>query len=136
MLDWLDQRVAIVAAHPDDETIGLGGQFAALRNPMLVYVTDGAPRSLGPEREDYGRRRREELAAGLHAGGAADVDLREIGLADQEASFHLPELTTRLAHLFRERQPQVVLTHPYEGGHPDHDASAFAVHAAVGEMKM
>src|SRR5262249_28319315 len=36
----------------------------------------------------------------------------------------------------RERQPQVVLTHPYEGGHPDHDASAFAVHAAAGEMKM
>lgn len=24
----------------------------------------------------------------------------------------------------------VVVTHPYEGGHPDHDAAAFAVHAA------
>jgi LmbE family N-acetylglucosaminyl deacetylase len=27
-----------------------------------------------------------------------------------------------------------VLTHPYEGGHPDHDATAFAVHAAVALM--
>jgi LmbE family N-acetylglucosaminyl deacetylase len=26
--------------------------------------------------------------------------------------------------------PDVVLTHPYEGGHPDHDACAFAVAAA------
>ena len=24
----------------------------------------------------------------------------------------------------------MILTHPYEGGHPDHDATAFAVHAA------
>ena len=24
----------------------------------------------------------------------------------------------------------MVLTHPYEGGHPDHDSTAFAVHAA------
>jgi LmbE family N-acetylglucosaminyl deacetylase len=27
-------------------------------------------------------------------------------------------------------QADVVLTHPYEGGHPDHDACAFAVQAA------
>ena len=25
----------------------------------------------------------------------------------------------------------MILTHPYEGGHPDHDACAFAVHQAV-----
>src|SRR5205085_8052842 len=26
----------------------------------------------------------------------------------------------------------VVITHPYEGGHPDHDSTALAVHAACG----
>jgi LmbE family N-acetylglucosaminyl deacetylase len=54
---------------------------------------------------------------------------------DQEASLNLPELTARLAELFREGRPEVVLTHPYEGGHPDHDATALAVNSAVEALK-
>jgi LmbE family N-acetylglucosaminyl deacetylase len=49
---------------------------------------------------------------------------------DQEASLHLAGLTRELVRVFEELGPEVVLTHPYEGGHPDHDATAFAVHAA------
>jgi LmbE family N-acetylglucosaminyl deacetylase len=135
MLDWLDRSVAIVAAHPDDETIGVGAQFINLRDPLLIHVTDGAPRSLGEAREAYARIRRGELAAALEAGGGASAILHEIGLVDQEASFHLVELAEQLAVLFRERRPEVVLTHPYEGGHPDHDATAFAVHTAIETMK-
>jgi LmbE family N-acetylglucosaminyl deacetylase len=37
---------------------------------------------------------------------------------------------TPLVEIFLEHQAEVVLSHPYEGGHPDHDATAFAVHAA------
>lgn len=33
----------------------------------------------------------------------------------------------------REARPEVILIHPYEGGHPDHDAAAFAVHV-VGRL--
>src|SRR6478735_3593004 len=36
-----------------------------------------------------------------------------------------------LVRLFLERATDIVLTNAYEGGHPDHDAAAFAVHAAV-----
>ncbi|HVL70339.1 MAG TPA: PIG-L family deacetylase, partial [Beijerinckiaceae bacterium] len=32
---------------------------------------------------------------------------------------------------FEERRPAAVVTHAYEGGHPDHDAVAFAVHAVA-----
>ena len=46
------------------------------------------------------------------------------------AAFHLEELSSKLATLIREFRPQVVLTHPYEGGHPDHDACALAVACA------
>src|SRR5258708_1673801 len=115
MLDWLDRRVAIVFAHPDDETIGAGAQFANLREPMLIQVTDGAPRSFGPGREDYARARRDELTDALTTGRARSVDRREIGLVDQEAYLNLTELTAKLADLFREGRPEVVLTHPYEG---------------------
>jgi N-acetylglucosamine malate deacetylase 2 len=35
-----------------------------------------------------------------------------------------------VATKFSELSPEIVMTHPYEGGHPVHDATAFAVHAA------
>src|SRR4029077_3455583 len=50
---------------------------------------------------------------------------------DQQAAFRLAELARRLAALFAERGIAVVLTHACEGGHPDHDAVAFAVHGAA-----
>src|SRR5262249_52218869 len=55
----------------------------------------------------------------------------QIGIADQEASRHLVQLTCHLKGLFDQLSPQVILTHAYEGGHPDHDATAFAVHHAM-----
>ena len=51
--------------------------------------------------------------------------------ADQETSQHLPELARRLISLFRGLRPDSVLAPPYEGGHPDHDSVAMAVHAAA-----
>ena len=34
----------IVAAHPDDETLGIGSLLCLLDEALLVHVTDGAPR--------------------------------------------------------------------------------------------
>jgi LmbE family N-acetylglucosaminyl deacetylase len=41
------------------------------------------------------------------------------------------ELTHALADLIAELEPRWVLVQPYEGGHPDHDACAFAACAAL-----
>lgn len=41
----------------------------------------------------------------------------------------------QLADLFAAARPDAVLTQPYEGGHPDHDATAFAVHAAAALLR-
>jgi LmbE family N-acetylglucosaminyl deacetylase len=54
----------------------------------------------------------------------------ELGCVDQEAALSLVDLSRRLAILLHDLQPAVVLTLPYEGGHPDHDATAFAVYSA------
>ena len=42
----IGEPVAIVVAHPDDETIAAGASLPLLRTLTLVHVTDGAPARL------------------------------------------------------------------------------------------
>ena len=130
-------RVAVVAAHPDDETIGAGASLGLLRTPVLVHVTDGAPRSGHDARAAghaspaaYAAARRAELGAALKAGGVR-AELVELGVPDQGATAVMADTARRLANVFAARRVEAVLTHAYEGGHPDHDAVAWSVHAAV-----
>ena len=132
------RHVAIVVAHPDDETIGIGGQLALLADVVVVHVTDGAPRNGGDAvrhgfgtRQAYARARRAELEAAVHLAGVPADALIGLGLPDQEAGLQLAALARRLADVLGEHRIEVVLTHAYEGGHPDHDATAFAVRAAA-----
>jgi len=131
------ERVIIVVAHPDDETIGIGAQLSRLGDALLVHVTDGAPRDGRDARShgcasvaEYAARGRAELAAALAAGGAGPIRRLGFDCVDQEAAWMLPALIERIALLLRSERPQAVFTHSYEGGHPDHDAAALAVHAS------
>jgi N-acetylglucosamine malate deacetylase 2 len=126
----------LVCAHPDDETIGAGALLGHLPDPFVVHLTDGAPRERRwwgipdlPSREAYARLRAGELACALDAAGVPRDRRRVLGFIDQAASLDLLRLVRDVAGLLEELRPGVVLTHPYEGGHPDHDAAAFAVHA-------
>ncbi len=131
--DVTETAVLVVAAHPDDEVIGTGGQWAHWPGLSVLHITDGAPRRPRddfPSREAYAAVRRREAEAALAVAGLGADRLAGLGLADQEASLDLAGLARRLADELRRRHPEIVITHPYEGGHPDHDAAAFAVHAA------
>jgi LmbE family N-acetylglucosaminyl deacetylase len=133
----VSQKVIIVAAHPDDETIGMGAQLCHLDDALLVHVTDGAPRDgedmtrYGFVRpEDYAAARRAELMKALETGGARAVRTTAFDIPDKQTYAQLAGLAQRLAQLLSSERPAAVFTHAYEGGHPDHDAAAFAVHAA------
>ena len=132
--------VALVVAHPDDEVIAAGASLHLLTNLLLVHVTDGAPRGLNDAAragfsspEAYAAARRAELSQALRVARCAAT---RIGLAipDQDASKNMPGIARSLAGLFAQHGTQVVITHAYEGGHPDHDATALAVHAAAGRV--
>lgn len=128
-------RTTVVVAHPADEIVGLGGQLAQIGALTLVHVTDGTPRELAAaqrasfaSRGSYAQARARELDRALAAAGVRHARSRELGITEQEVAHHLADLVkvliVDLAHT------DVILTHPYEGGHPDHDACAFAVQAA------
>jgi LmbE family N-acetylglucosaminyl deacetylase len=118
----ITEPVCVLVAHPDDETIFMGGHLANLRNLTLVHMTDGSP-GAGKAAE----MRSKELREALRSLGVRARHL-ELGVRDQTACFHLPSITRAL--LEEMVRTEVVITHPYEGGHPDHDASAFVAQSA------
>lgn len=151
VLDGIAQRAAlaksrtttlVVVAHPDDEVIGAGGLLAGIQDAVIAHVTDGSPRddkyaqSKGFQtREAYARARRREVVNALAHVGITPERCRGLGYVDGEASLQLVELVFDVADLLDEVRPDIVLTHPYEGGHSDHDATAFAVHLACGILR-
>ena len=125
------ERVAIVVAHPDDEALWTGALLARLDDAILIHVTDGAPddmadaRRLGfAKRGAYAAARAAELDAALAVLGYRG-ERRSYGVRDQDAVHDLGEMERRLRDDLAGAA--LVVTHPYEGGHPDHDACALAV---------
>jgi LmbE family N-acetylglucosaminyl deacetylase len=121
-------KTLVLVAHPDDEAIGCGVLLQRMTTPLVVFATDGSPQDpyfwqrFGSRRE-YAEVRRAEAAAALAAIG---VDtFTSLDFEDQRLHANLGLAVDRLADLVQEFGPQSILTHAYEGGHPDHDACAF-----------
>jgi LmbE family N-acetylglucosaminyl deacetylase len=128
----------VVVAHPDDETIALGARIERFDQAHFIHVTDGAPRDEEDSRahgfqslDAYREARARELAEMFRRAALGRVSRTSLNFRDQEASLNLVEITLQLSQLIAGHEPGVIFTHPYEGGHPDHDACAFAVHHAV-----
>lgn len=135
-------KALLVFAHPDDETIALGARMGRFGGAHFVHVTDGAPRDERDSRahgfatlDDYRKARRAEFLQVLERAGIPQASTECLGVPDQRASLHLARLAIEICKRLEQFEPEIVFTHPYEGGHPDHDACAFAVHHGVAMRK-
>lgn len=123
----------LVVAHPDDETIGLGGHLGSLPGLSVLHLTNGAPHDPAFARaaglatpEEYAEARARELDRAMDIAGVDASRRRSLALPDQEASEHLVAIARAVRVLVRASAARVVPTHAYEGGHPDHDGAAAA----------
>jgi LmbE family N-acetylglucosaminyl deacetylase len=135
-------RLLAILAHPDDESLGLGGTLAHYAaEGVETYVLTATRGEAGryfdnesrPSDEEVGRARERELRAAAAELGVHDVallDYRDKELDSADSAQVLAAITTHI----RRIRPQVVVTFPPDGayGHPDHIAiSQYAVSAAV-----
>ncbi|WP_433558587.1 PIG-L family deacetylase [Pseudonocardia xinjiangensis] len=129
-------RVVVVAAHPDDETLGAAGVLRALHAAgaviTLVVATDGeaAYPGLGEAaRRELGTARRAELAAALEVQGLAEVPVHWLGLPDSALQEHADALQQALEPLLADADAYLA---PWSGDpHPDHQAAGAAAAAAA-----
>ena len=122
------QKTFILVAHPDDEAIGCGALLQRMDDPWVVFATDGAPKDpyfwkRSGSRAAYAEMRHAEALAALAEASVTRSTFLDI--QDQNLHRHLQRALDELRSLIVAVQPQALLTHAYEGGHPDHDACAF-----------
>jgi LmbE family N-acetylglucosaminyl deacetylase len=136
-------RCSVIVAHPADEVVGAGCLISRLLDVTVLHVTDGAPRDMQDakaagfaDRADYARARREECLAALAIANVPEERVVDLEIPDQHASSDLADLTKKISTFLQQSAQDIVVTHPYEGGHPDHDATAFATHSALRLMKL
>ncbi len=131
-------RCSVIVAHAADEVVGAGCLISKLADVTVLHVTDGAPQDMQDakaagfeERSAYAQARKQECLSALALANVPENRVVDLEVADHCAPNFLADLTKRIAAFLQQSSADIVLTHPYEGGHPDHDATAFATHAAL-----
>ena len=138
-------KLMAVLAHPDDESLGVGGTLAKYGSEgadvFLVTATRGERgRYCGLPRDDErhpGPAALAQIRERELRNAAAVLGIKEVSLldyCDQQLDRAEPrEVTGRLVHHMRRLRPDVVITFGPDGayGHPDHVAISQFTTAAV-----
>lgn len=125
-----DRRVVVVAPHPDDETLALGGLLYGHGNCVLVAVTEGEgshPDSVAHRPTDLARLRANERSEALRRLRRESMPIRVLHQPD--GGIDEGELVAELEAVAR---PGDVVLATWQGdGHPDHEAVGRAAAAAA-----
>lgn len=128
------QSVLVVAAHPDDEVIGVGGtlaKHAAAGDDVYVAVlTEGASAQYPEEGEKMAARKKEQTLKAAEQLGVAEVfagDFPELRLD----ALPIFEITRFLERVVTRVKPNVVYTHHFAELNRDHRTAYEATTVAV-----
>ncbi len=134
-------RLLVVFAHPDDESMGMGGTLAKYSaqgvEAHYVCASRGERGWFGPEEQNpglsaLGQLRTKELENAVHTLGLNGLYFLEYIDGDVDQADHNEIIGKIVTHIRRIR-PQVVVTFPPDGnyGHPDHIAIGQFTTAAI-----
>ena len=134
-------RLLAVFAHPDDESMGMGGTLAKYVSEgvetHLVCATRGERGWFGPDDQNpgpgaLGRLREKELENAIQELGMTGLYFLDYLDGEVDQADHA-EAIAKIATHIRRIMPQVVVTFPPDGnyGHPDHVAVGQFTSAAV-----
>ena len=132
-------HLVVVAAHPDDETLGAGGLLALASSQgtqiTVIVACDGEashPTSPTHGPETLARLRRREVRAAVEE-VAPKADIVLLGLPDGRLAEHRAEIT---ASIDEAGAGCTHLVTPWAGdGHPDHAACADAATRSVASLR-
>jgi LmbE family N-acetylglucosaminyl deacetylase len=124
--------VVVIAAHPDDEVLGVGGTMAILAaagvRMRLIAVTDGEASHPDADPAAVGRTRTAESAAALGLLGVREAEVVRLRLPDTGLPAHEDELAGLLRELCAGFE---VCLAPWAGdAHADHEAAGRAARQA------
>ena len=131
------RRLVVVAAHPDDESLGAGGLLATAHERALeielVLLTSGElshPASPTHSRERLAQRRLGEARTALNA-VAPHAALTRLQLGDGSVGGAEADVAARLVDLIGDGAGTLVAAPWRHDGHPDHEAAGRAAAAAA-----
>jgi bacillithiol biosynthesis deacetylase BshB1 len=119
MAKWSEVEYLVLAPHPDDAELGMGGTIVKLlrrgRRVAVVDLTSGEPTPFGTP----SKRRRETAAASAVLGLAQRYNL---GLPNRQLRATLPA-RVKVAEAIRLLRPRVLFIPYWRDAHPDHLAA-------------
>jgi len=122
----MEDIALVVAPHPDDAEIGMGGTIVALRKAgvrvVILDLSDGEPTPFGsPE------VRAQETKAASGILGVSERIL--LGLKNREI-YDTVESRKKIAEVIRSVRPTILFAPYWEDAHPDHVQASALVDAA------
>ena len=134
-------KLMAILAHPDDESLGVGGTLATYAaegiETYLVTATRGERGWVGEPNAYPGPRALGEIRERELRAAAAVLGIRHLDILDyvdgELAQADPAEVTAKLVGIVRRARPDVVITFGPEGayGHPDHIAISQLTTAAL-----
>ncbi|NLF30970.1 MAG: hypothetical protein GX591_08805 [Planctomycetes bacterium] len=137
------RSILIIAPHPDDETLGCGGVFAARAaegcRVSVVVVTDGRHLfrlsrwkiETDPTPQETSDMRKNETRRAVDILGGRSGTIRFLDIEDGTLGRHVPAVSQTIAGILREAAPDEIYVTSEHEEHADHVAACAAVRSAM-----